>query len=75
MASLYYLSTYQGGNIQLHPYVVNHNPIQFMLNKVHFSKQDIVKINKAIANLEKDISSIIERYTTSSTTISLSQIK
>lgn len=75
MAALYYFSTYQGGNIQLHPYVVNDNPIHFMLNKERFSKQDIVKINEAIANLEKDISSIIERYTTSSTTISLSQIK
>jgi len=69
MAGLYYFSTYRGGNIQLHPYIVNDNPIHFMLNRERFSEQDILKINDAIAYLEKDISSIIERYTTSSSIV------
>ena len=74
MAALYYFSTYQGNNIKLHPYVVNDNAIHFMLNKERFSKQDIVNINEAIANLEKDISAIIKRYTTSSSTLNISQV-
>ncbi|ALO44258.1 ABC-type amino acid transport protein [Pseudoalteromonas phenolica] len=75
MAGLYYFSTYQGGNILLHPYVINDNPIHFMLNRERFTEQDIDKINGAIEKLEKDIGLIIERYSTSSSTLSLSQIK
>lgn len=67
MAGLYYFSTYQGGNIQLHPYVVNDNPIHFMLNRDRFSEQDILKINNAISLLQEEINTIINRYTTSNT--------
>jgi len=67
MAGLYYFSTYRGGNIQLHPYIVNDNPIHFMLNRERFSEQDILKINNAISLLQEEINTIIDRYTTSNT--------
>ena len=74
MAGLYYFSTYQGNNIKLHPYVVNDNAIHFMLNRERFSDKEISNINDTIVKLEKDISAIIKRYTTSSSTLNISQV-
>lgn len=74
MAGLYYISTYQGGKIKLHPYVVNDNAIHFMLNRERFTEQEISHINDAILKLKDDIDVIIKRYTTSSTTLANSQI-
>lgn len=51
--------------ITLHPYVINDNPIHFMLSRKTVTEEDVQRVNSAITASQARIDEVIASYTTS----------
>ena len=59
----YLISQEKISGIELHPYVIHDNPIQFMLSRKTVSQQDVNKINASITATQAKVAEVIAKYT------------